>query len=44
MMEMNEVIILNTEHMIAIRPDMRAIPVRPGNVMSVTEALRMTAA
>ena len=44
MIEMKDAIILSTEHMMATRPAMRAIPLRPGSVMSVTEALRMTAA
>jgi hypothetical protein len=44
MMEMKDVIMLNTEHMMATRPAMRAMPCRPGSVMSVTDALRMTAA
>jgi hypothetical protein len=43
---MKDVIILSTKHaiMMATRPAMRAIPLSPGSVMSVTEALRMTAA
>jgi hypothetical protein len=41
---MKDVIMLNTEHIMATRPAIRAMPLKPGSVMSVTEALRMTAA
>jgi hypothetical protein len=44
MIAMKDAIMLSTEHVMATRPAMRAIPFSPGSVMSVTEALRMTAA
>jgi hypothetical protein len=42
MMGMKDVIMLNTEHMMATRPAMRAMSFRPGSVTSVT--LKKTAA
>jgi len=41
---MKDMIMLNTEHIMTTRPAIRAMPLKPGSVMSVTEALRMTAA
>jgi len=42
-MDTKDVIMLSTEHKMAIKPPIRAILSNSGRVMSVTEALRMMA-